>query len=48
MGVDSPDYRADVAPWIVYYRSRYGAPVYEDDTLIAFDVDRPAAADRAR
>jgi hypothetical protein len=43
MGVDSPDYRVDVAPWIASYRSRYGAPVYEDDTLVAFDVGRPAA-----
>jgi hypothetical protein len=38
MGVDSPDYRADVAPWIAQYRARYGAPVYEDPTLVAFDV----------
>jgi hypothetical protein len=44
MGVDSSDYRVDIAPWIAYYRSRYGAPVYEDDTLVAFDVGGPGAA----
>ena len=44
MGVDSVDYRVDIAPWIVYYRSRYGTPVWEDDTLVAFDVGGPGAA----
>jgi hypothetical protein len=38
MGVDSPDYRVDVAPWIAYYRSRYGPPVYEDESQVAFDL----------
>jgi hypothetical protein len=48
MGVDSPDYRVDVAPWIDYYRSRYGPPVYEDGTLLAFDVTRHRALEGAR
>jgi hypothetical protein len=38
MGVDSPDYRVDIEPWLALYRSRYGPPVYEDGTLLAFDV----------
>jgi len=43
MGVDSPDYRVDVSPWIAEYRARYGPPVYEDRTLVAFDVTRGRA-----
>jgi hypothetical protein len=46
MGVDSADYRVDVAPWIAYYRSRYGAPVYEDGTIVAFDVGATAESGR--
>ena len=41
MHVDSTDYRVDVAPWIAAYRSRYGTPVYEDGTLVVFDVGAP-------
>ena len=48
MGVDSSDYRVDIAPWIDYYRSRYGPPVYEDGTLLAFDVTRSRAPEGAR
>lgn len=48
MGVDSADYRVDVAPWIADYRARYGPPVYEDGTLVAFDVGRPRADEGAR
>ncbi len=40
MGVDSPDYQVDIAPWIADYRSHYGAPVYEDGALVVFDVGR--------
>jgi hypothetical protein len=46
MGVDSVDYRGDAAPWIEHYRSRYGRPVYEDGTLVAFDVAPPSPAGR--
>lgn len=38
MGVRSPDYQVDIARWIVYYRRAYGPPVYEDETLLVFDV----------
>jgi len=48
MGVDSPDYRVDVAPRIADYRSRYGTPVYKDGTLVVFDVGRNGMAEGAR
>ena len=48
MGVDSADYRVDIAPWLAYYRSRYGTPVYEDGAVVVFDVDRPPAGGGAR
>jgi len=48
MGVESADYRVDIAPWLAYYRSRYGAPVYEDGTIVAFDVGAGATAEGGR
>jgi hypothetical protein len=38
MGVDSRDYEVDISPWLQRYRERYGPPVHEDESLVAFDV----------
>jgi hypothetical protein len=38
MGVESPDYRVDIGRWLADYRQMYGPPVFEDETLLAFDV----------
>jgi hypothetical protein len=48
MGVDSADYRADIAPWLAYYRSKYGTPVYEDGTIVAFEVGGAAPSESRR
>jgi hypothetical protein len=32
--------RVDAAAWVVRYRQQYGAPIYDDDALVVFEIGR--------
>jgi hypothetical protein len=38
-----PEHRPRLAPWLEWYRSRFGPPAYEDDRIVAFDVRPPSS-----
>lgn len=38
--------RLDPGSWIANYRKQYGAPAYEDESLVVFDIAPPAVASR--